>query len=544
MAKLKTCSKCGEANASTDRHCFACGANLGDTKPSSDQDAVDIARQHPKKRPGCITAFAVWLFLSGIGTLIRAVPAIAIITQDLASIRERGDTFSIIMTVSYSLDALLSLLTAWGLWQMKNWARILTIVELSLAILICFVLNPGLGAVALLIFGYVVYWMASHGELFGQSGWTLPPIRISRRATILVLAVASVVGLGASIAVAVPLLRSQLLDPEPCTWSDGVLESTGCLHILEANNKDVRHLQMSSDGAVLVSASSSTVVSGNQVVELWDVSKGKRLSRIEVDRYASVDQIALAPDGTILALPLNGGTQVQLWRVGDGEALHTLHIDDSSSSINLIFSPDAKTLAVSDEEQIKLWRVADGMLLGTISDFVFPSSNSLAFSPDGVLLAVGNLLGTVQLWDTTDSTLLSTLTTNGNTLVEAVAFSPDGKLLASWGHGESINLLEISSGRFVRTLARSSSSSPPEPLIFSPDGRLLTTMMSSGRVQVWNVQSGKQVYSPTADTVDDVCSLAFTQDGLIAALSSGGFEDATIWLWRIQDYEGLIGQDD
>jgi hypothetical protein len=70
------------------------------------------------------------------------------------------------LPVLYVLDALLSFLAAWGLWRMKNWARILFIIELSLGILVCFVLNPIAGVVALLMFGYVIYWMASHGERF------------------------------------------------------------------------------------------------------------------------------------------------------------------------------------------------------------------------------------------------------------------------------------------------------------------------------------------------------------------------------------------
>src|SRR5918999_38738 len=72
--------------------------------------------------------------------------------------------------------------------------------------------------------------------------------------------------------------------------------------------------------------------------------------------------------------------------------------------------------------------------------------------------------------------------------VTSVAFSADRKTLASGSHDNKIKLLEVSTGRELRTLAGHSRS--VNSVAFSADGKTLASGSEDKTIKLWEVATG------------------------------------------------------
>lgn len=131
------------------------------------------ASSRSDKRPGCVTAYAVFLGLGAAlyfgGIVFAALVAVFI-----------GDTTGMsVGAVAIQLAvAGLCFVMSRGLWRLRNWARIAVIVVQSVGIVFfllrlvaswegrdaSFVL--GAAVISVVINGYFIYWFVSHGEYF------------------------------------------------------------------------------------------------------------------------------------------------------------------------------------------------------------------------------------------------------------------------------------------------------------------------------------------------------------------------------------------
>ncbi len=162
------CSACGHVNPSWRSRCEKCKTELS----SPDRHTYT----GPHGRPGCVTAYAILLC---IGAGIAAVRSIISLSMEGAT----ASTFFIV----YGLGAGLGLGLARGVWQMRNWARLLVVVLQGFGLLVYLLsILRGLGAssdsaydsgtnstgtivgiiIRFVVGGYVVYWFASHDEYF------------------------------------------------------------------------------------------------------------------------------------------------------------------------------------------------------------------------------------------------------------------------------------------------------------------------------------------------------------------------------------------
>jgi hypothetical protein len=163
------CSACGHSNLSWRSVCEKCRAQLA----TPNKTYVPTRWE----RPGCVTAYAILLWgsaaLAGIGGPISALI--------LASEKEDSVVLALFLAAVAIGAAALNVAIGWGLWHLKNWARILVIVFQSLGVAsslasLCLTLALASGEVeptrlcstivGLAINGYIIYWFASHSEYF------------------------------------------------------------------------------------------------------------------------------------------------------------------------------------------------------------------------------------------------------------------------------------------------------------------------------------------------------------------------------------------
>jgi len=142
------CSACGHPNPPWRYECEECKTSL--VKP----EAGGFSRS--RERPGCVTAYAILLWIGAVGATLGGVAA---------GISE-GEVLVVLGgLVAGGLELGLGI----GIWRLKNWARIIVMVLQGLGVivgLISLFMGNLISIVSLAVGGYILYWFASHGEYF------------------------------------------------------------------------------------------------------------------------------------------------------------------------------------------------------------------------------------------------------------------------------------------------------------------------------------------------------------------------------------------
>ncbi len=336
--------------------------------------------------------------------------------------------------------------------------------------------------------------------------------------------------------------------------------------------KEVRNLgpvvsfSFSADGARLALAGWENNVPFLRVIE---TAGGKAVFAVSLPVEAG--DIALSPDGQLLAAAAGGRPVIEVWDVKERRLLRRLR-GHRERITALAFTPDGKRLASSAwDNTVKFWDVrADqeahalpapprgigGVLHGS----------DVALSPDRTRAAwvqgdqVGGPFGalsTVTLTEVATGRVLHVLRGHSDG-ARRVAFSADGKRVASGGRDAAVHVWEADTGRHVT--AYKGHKGYVECLAFSPDGRLLVSADEGqemqqridpradftpkpGTAQVWDARTG-QVVRALAGHRGKVTRVAFSRDGRL--LASASFSTAILWdtaTWReLRRLEGYSGE--
>jgi RNA polymerase sigma factor (sigma-70 family) len=261
-------------------------------------------------------------------------------------------------------------------------------------------------------------------------------------------------------------------------------------------------------------------------VHLWETATGKELLRIDNERFpdpglGSVTGLAYAPDGKTLA-----GARINqpacLWDVATGKEIRQFGGEQRASWV--VFSPDGKTLAYGGYQDDPIVRLAD---VGTGKDVHHFSGHRgrvtrVAFSPDGTILAsVDNQA--VHLFEVaTRRSRELPGPDGGGGLFDALAFSPDGRILAMARAGQKqIRLVEVATGKDLRTLTLTGQREAVATFLFTPDSQTVISGHEDGLVRFWDVATGTKTRQFRAHSIRTI-ALALSPDGRTLATANNG----------------------
>ncbi len=184
----------------------------------------------------------------------------------------------------------------------------------------------------------------------------------------------------------------------------------------------------------------------------------------------------------------------------------------------LAWSRDARCAYSSgDDKVIRVWNTATGAEVGRFEGHE-ARVLSLALSPDGRVLLSGGSDATVRVWDTASGKELRRLVgVTGQCW--SIAFAPDGKHVLAEGSEEGagfFGLWELATGKRLRTYTGQANC-----LAFHPDGQHFLLGGSGGRVKLLEIDTGRQVRSFDGHTAW-IRSVAISADGRRALSVSGG----------------------
>lgn len=242
------------------------------------------------------------------------------------------------------------------------------------------------------------------------------------------------------------------------------------------------------------------------------------IARLLSGHKESITSVSLSPDGKWIASGADGQDKtLRIWDSRRGHSARTVR----GLSWQVAFSPSGQRLASGGFTTLTMTSTSTWKLLWTKDIREICSLRCLAFSPDEKWIAVGGLDEKISILDVTSGKQVRTIVLKRGFCWD-LAFSPDGCFLAAGGHPD-IEIFEASSGKYLRSLQPYTKAEARGANIdtlamaFLPDGRRLVTAGLDGRLRFWDVASGQ--LARTSDAIRcAVPALAISHDGQTIAL--------------------------
>ncbi len=297
--------------------------------------------------------------------------------------------------------------------------------------------------------------------------------------------------------------------------------------VFDGHGDSVNEVIFSPDGRTLATASF------DGTVRLWDMRRST--PRVTLTGHTGiVKALVYTADNRIYACGPGLDGKLRLWDAGTGTVLSVVR-EHTGLTAAAAFSWDGKTFAssglgdgkifLSDVEKLFVNNASwNNSTLKTTLTGNSEGITALAFSPAGTTLASGGLDGKIHLLDIVTGRELKTLRGPEST-VTTLTFAVDGTFLASGEENRTLRYWDSLAGEEVNNFRLESRAI--EALTFSPTTRFLAVGDAIGEIWLYDLAAGtgKRIFT---QHTRKITALAFSRDG--HTLISGS-EDGTILRW-------------
>jgi WD40 repeat protein len=190
---------------------------------------------------------------------------------------------------------------------------------------------------------------------------------------------------------------------------------------------ELPHDGTAGDGTFMPDSRHFVTAGQDRFIKVWDAITGKLVKVLTSDRNPSrYSEIAISPDGKLIAATDASGTVAHVWDASTGTLLAEL-FDTGRGTPAQAFSADSLWLATSGGSEVLVFDTRTWKLALRIAE---PEIHALSFDPTGSRLATGSWRGDVSIWAIPSGERVHHLHETGDRIND-VAYSPDGAFVAA-----------------------------------------------------------------------------------------------------------------
>lgn len=290
----------------------------------------------------------------------------------------------------------------------------------------------------------------------------------------------------------------------------------------------IRLRQGSFSGGVVFARDGKSLYSADYpaLIHVWDMADGKERRTLHLGEPVGFQSVlAVSQDQSLAVYAAEKGAY--LCDLRSGKTLRRILFQDDFSGVDVALSPDGTVLAVGGGPAgegpscLLLWSVATGRLLRRFTGPLI-AGELLGFTPDGQRLLCMGSDRAAGIWDISSGTCLRRISlSQGSIESGSCALSADGRTLAVWCRHEgirwpgapSIDVWDISTSKRTRRIPMLDLG--PQVITFAPDGKRLASAGGEA-IHIWEVETGQECLRiPTGPRM--VQYLAISRDGRLLA---------------------------
>ena len=303
------------------------------------------------------------------------------------------------------------------------------------------------------------------------------------------------------------------------------LEADYTSKTLKGHKASINSVAVSPDGKLVASSSFNELF-----VQLWDKETGAPITQVQTE--INVTAVDFSPDGKVLAVTTWNGLllfdtknhkNIASFSILDNPDFHILSDVD--------FSHDSKLVAASCSNKIiYIWNVNTKELESKLTGSPDHIKN-IVFPPDSNTLISTESDQAYTIWDLKTKKPIKRIRTKNN--INFLAISPDGKILATSFFLDALKLWDSKTNKITATFKHKVPGTDFTDIAFSPDGKYLVSAevgkIIGNDIRVYEIETQKEVMVLKGHN-DVVRSIDFSRDGKTLV---SGCEDNTVKVWTL-----------